>query len=712
MSKPALFTSPPPNSRTSRTAVNLSAETPLVELRGIGPVRSRELADAGYRVVRDLLFHLPFRYEDRRSLDTVSRVDAEGDYLLSGRLEKLSRVRLRRRGMSMVRGRLVDDTGQLAVVWFNRPYLLKQVYAEKTYLLYGRIRRRAEHWELLNPTCEPADEALHSGRIVPVYSALGKLGSKALRRLMDQILDHIQLEEELTDRLPGDLLDNYSLPSLATALATLHRPQGEISVAPLNDRKTPAHERLIYGEFLNLQLELAVLRSLETREHKAHRHVWGEPIQQLLEDLLPFSLTAAQQRVLAEIREDMSSSHPMLRLLQGDVGSGKTIVAALALAAALASGHQGVFMAPTEILAEQHHRTFERLLGERFRVALLTSSSPDQGQLRRELAAGNIQLAVGTHSLIQESVSLRRLGLAVIDEQHRFGVAQRRLLQDKGVRPDLLVMTATPIPRSLALTAYGDLALSVIDELPPGRSPISTRVVARSSRPAVYRWLRRRLDFGAQAYVVFPLIDDSERIDAAAVSGFGEEVRVLLSGHRSEILHGRSSREERTRIMGDFAAGEVKVLVATTLVEVGLDVPRATIMIIESAERFGLSQLHQLRGRIGRGSEPSTCIAIHGRLSSDSTARRLDVFGSCTDGFRVAEADLEMRGPGDLLGTRQSGVPLFRVADLVADREWLEIARRDAREILESSGQRDDLRPLLASAEKRAAVRRQRFTGG
>ncbi|MGB6992643.1 MAG: ATP-dependent DNA helicase RecG, partial [Thermoanaerobaculia bacterium] len=570
----------------------------------------------------------------------------------------------------------------------------------------------AEHWELLNPTCEPADEALHSGRIVPVYSALGKLGSKALRRLMDQILDQIQLDKEFTDRLPGDLLDNYSLPSLATALATLHRPEGEMAVDRLNERKTPAHERLIYGEFLKLQLELAVLRSLETRERKAHRHVWEEPTQQLLGELLPFSLTAAQQRVLGEIREDMSSPHPMLRLLQGDVGSGKTIVAALALTVALESGHQGVFMAPTEILAEQHHRTLERLLGKRFRVALLTSSSPDQGQLRRELAAGRIQLAVGTHALIQESVSLRRLGLAVIDEQHRFGVAQRRLLQNKGVRPDLLVMTATPIPRSLALTAYGDLALSVIDELPPGRSPISTRVVARSSRPAVYRWLRRRLDRGAQAYVVFPLIDDSERIDAAAVSGFGEEVRALLSRHRSEILHGRSSREERARIMSDFAAGEVKVLVATTLVEVGLDVPRATIMIIESAERFGLSQLHQLRGRIGRGSEPSTCIAIHGRLSSDSTARRLNIFASSTDGFRVAEADLEIRGPGDLLGTRQSGVPLFRVADLVADREWLEIARKDAREILESSGQRDDLRPLLAAAEKRAADRQQQFAGG
>jgi ATP-dependent DNA helicase RecG len=705
-------TPPHPNNRTLPTAVNLTAETPLVELRGIGPVRSRELATAGYRVVRHLLLHLPFRYEDRRSLEKVSRVDTERSYLLRGRLEKLSRVRLRRRGSSMVRGRLVDDTGELPVVWFNRPYLVDQIDPRQTYLLYGGVRRRAERWELLNPTCEPANEALHSGRIVPVYPALGKLGSKALRRLMDQILDRIELATELPESLPRDLLERHSLPPLATALATLHRPQEEVSVERLNDRSTSAHERLIYGEFLKLQLELAVLRSEEIRESKAHRYDWGEPTQQLLQEMLPFSLTGAQQRVLHEIREDMSSPRPMLRLLQGDVGSGKTIVAALALMVALESGNQAVFMAPTEILAEQHHRTLERLLGRRYRVALLTSSTPDQRELRRELAAGSIQLAVGTHALIQESVSLRRLGLAVIDEQHRFGVAQRRLLQGKGVRPDLLVMTATPIPRSLALTVYGDLDLSVIDELPPGRSPISTRVVTGSSRAAVYRWLRRRLDHGAQAYVVFPLIDDSERIDAAAISGLGEEVRGLLSGRRSEILHGRSSREDRARIMDEFAAGKVDVLVATSLVEVGLDVPRATIMIIESAERFGLSQLHQLRGRVGRGAEASTCIAIHGRLSSEATARRLDIFASSTDGFRIAEADLEIRGPGDLLGTRQSGVPLFRVADLVADRVWLERAREDARMILQSPGRRDDFRPLLAAVGKRAAERRQRFAGG
>lgn len=692
--------------------MSLTAEKPLVELRGIGPVRSRELAAAGYRVVRDLLFHLPFRYEDRRRLSTVEQVNAEGSYLLQGRLENLSRVRLRRRGLSLVRGRLVDQTGELSVVWFNRPYLVEQLLPETTYLLYGRVRRRTQRWELLNPTCEPAAEALHSGRIVPVYSALGKLGAKPLRRLLNQILDQMQLEAELLDHIPPDLRQRYSLPSLATALFTLHRPAEECSVERLNDHQTSAHHRLVYGEFLKLQLELAVLRAAQVRVRKNHTHSWGESTQRLLEGLVPFSLTAAQQRVLREIREDMLSPHPMLRLLQGDVGSGKTIVAALALMAALESGLQGVFMAPTEILAEQHYGTLERLLGERHRVALLTSSSPDSERLRRELAAGDIRLAVGTHALIQQSVSLGHLGLAVIDEQHRFGVAQRRLLQEKGVRPDLLVMTATPIPRSLALTAYGDLALSLIDELPPGRSPVSTRLVARRSRPAVYRWLRRRLDHGAQAYVVFPLIDESERIDAAAISGLGEEVRAMLSGHSSEILHGRSSREERARIMGEFAAGEVKVLVATSLVEVGLDVPRATIMIIESAERFGLSQLHQLRGRVGRGSEPSTCIAIHGKLSGDSTARRLEIFASTTDGFRIAEADLEIRGPGDLLGTRQSGMPLFRVADLYAHREWLERARVDAREILESTDRRDDLRPLLASVERRVAARCQRSAGG
>ncbi|MCZ6726063.1 MAG: ATP-dependent DNA helicase RecG, partial [Acidobacteria bacterium] len=399
-----------------------------------------------------------------------------------------------------------------------------------------------------------------------------------------------------------------------------------------------------------------------------------------------------------------------LRLVQGDVGSGKTIVAALALVVAIESGLQGCFMAPTELLAEQHFRSLSALLGSRYRLGLLTGSSRNAALLRRDLARGRIQLVVGTHALIQEGVEFRCLGLAVIDEQHRFGVTQREVLQRKGERPDVLVMTATPIPRSLALTVYGDLALSVIDELPPGRSPIKTRVVGESERAEVYGWLRRALDEGGQAYVVFPLIEESDRIRAKSIEEMGERLRGFLTGYESAIVHGRTPVEERDDLVRRFAAGEIRVLIATTIIEVGIDVPTASIMIIESAERFGLSQLHQLRGRVGRGRLESHCVAIHGPLS-EKGERRLEVFASTTDGFRIAEADLEIRGPGDLLGTRQAGLPIFRVANIVLDRDWLERAREDAYELLARPA---DLgaEELLARVAPRAADRYERFAGG
>jgi ATP-dependent DNA helicase RecG len=372
----------------------------------------------------------------------------------------------------------------------------------------------------------------------------------------------------------------------------------------------------------------------------------------------------------------------MRRLLQGDVGSGKTIVAALALAAAVESGFQAAFMAPTELLAEQHYANLERLLGGRYRLVLLTGSAAEAGSLRERLATGEAQLAVGTHALIQETVEFRRLGLTVIDEQHRFGVAQRALLREKGDRPDLLVMTATPIPRSLALTAYGDLPVSTLDELPPGRSPVRTEVVAAGRRAEVYRRLREAVEAGALAYVVAPLIEESGRLAAASLAGVEQGVREALPGFPLAVLHGRMPAAERERTMRAFAAGEVRVLVATTVIEVGVDVPEATWMVIESAERFGLAQLHQLRGRVGRGAAPATCVALHGRLT-ETARRRLEVFVSTLDGFVIAEEDLALRGPGDLMGTRQAGVPTLRAARLPADWDWLVQARDDARELLE-----------------------------
>ncbi|MGH9464674.1 MAG: ATP-dependent DNA helicase RecG, partial [Thermoanaerobaculia bacterium] len=476
----------------------------------------------------------------------------------------------------------------------------------------------------------------------------------------------------------------------------------------LNARRSPAHLRLIYGEFLELQVELALLRSGEVRHHKLHAYRVDDALRQVVRGVLPFQLTGAQKRVLKEIVDDLRSPHPMLRLLQGDVGSGKTIVAALALVVAAENRLQGAFMAPTELLAEQQHRGLERLLGDRYRVALLTGSR--RSTALADLAAGRAQIAVGTHALIQEGVSFERLGLAVIDEQHRFGVAQRELLQRKGDRPDVLVMTATPIPRSLALTAYGDLALSVLDELPPGRVPVATRVAPEAQREEVYASLRRELDRGAQAYVVFPLIEGSQQVQAASIKEMGERVRRTLAPYRSAVVHGRTPPEQRETLLADFAAGRIRALVATTVIEVGIDVPNATLMVVDGAERFGLAQLHQLRGRVGRGNAPSTCIALHGELSEEAE-RRLRVFAETTDGFRIAEADLEIRGPGDLLGTRQSGLPVFRVANIVTDREWLERARSDAHELLVEAP-REELLALLARLGPEALSRYDRFAGG
>lgn len=690
--------------------MTLHLQTPLAELKGIGPARSKALAAAGFERVLDLLFHLPLRYEDRRRVSRVADVEADGSYTFEGRFVGLRDIRVRRRGLALVRGQLDDGSGSMPVVWFNRPYLRSQVSSSDTYVAHGTVRRRGNRWELGNPTFEAVGQAVHGGRIVPIYPSIGKLGSIGLRHLMASLLEQLPLEEVLPDRLPEVLRRRHALVPLAQALRSVHQPPPDVDVDRLNARRSPGHLRLIYGEFLELQLELAILRSHEVRVEKTHAYQVDDSVRQVARDLLPFKLTDAQKRVLKEIVDDLTSPHPMLRLVQGDVGSGKTIVAALALVVAIESGLQGCFMAPTELLAEQHFRSLQRLMGERYRLGLLTGSSSQAALMRRDLVKGRIQLVVGTHALIQEGVDFARLGLAVIDEQHRFGVGQREVLQRKGDRPDVLVMTATPIPRSLALTVYGDLALSVIDELPPGRSPIKTRVVEESERGETYRWLRAELAEGAQAYVVFPLIDESENIRAKSIEAMGERLRGYLEGHASAIVHGRMPIEERDRLVRRFAEGKIQVLIATTIIEVGIDVPNASIMVIESAERFGLSQLHQLRGRVGRGSVQSTCVAIHGTLS-ESGERRMEVFGATTDGFRIAEADLDIRGPGDLLGTRQAGLPVFRVANIVADRDWLERARDDARELL-AQPEALGAEALLARVAPRAADRYERFAGG
>jgi len=641
----------------------------------VGPARAEALAGAGLSTVRDLILHLPFRYEDRRGTRPVAEAAAGSAQTFRGRLAGLRRLRTRRRGFSLVRGFVEDSSGRLPVVWFNRPYLANQA-EEGEYLLHGPVKAAADGLELVNPSCEPAAQAVHGDRIAPVYPAAGKVGPAALRRMLEGVLREIDLPAQVPETVPEELLQRYGLPPLGEALRDLHHPGADADVEALNQRRSPAHLRLIYGELLELQVALALVRRREEAVPRARRYQLGARLRRTLAEIPPFPLTGAQERAMGEILADLGGPHPMLRLLQGDVGSGKTIVAALALTAALESGYQGAFMAPTELLAEQHHASLSRLLGDRYRIVLVTGTARGSAAL----ASGEARLAVGTHALFQESVEFQELGLAVIDEQHRFGVAQRDLLRRKGDRPDLLVMTATPIPRSLALTAYGDLAVSTLDELPPGRSAVRTELApARQSRE-IYRRLRKAVEAGERAYVVAPFIEES-LLDAVSLSEVEARVRETLAGFPVATVHGRMPAAERERVLRAFAAGEVRALVATTVIEVGIDVPAATWMVIESAERFGLAQLHQLRGRVGRGSGLATCVALHGRLS-ETARQRLEIFAATTDGFEIAERDLAMRGPGDLLGTRQAGLPSLAVARLPEDWDWLVRARDDARELL------------------------------
>ena len=684
-------------------------DAPLRWLRGVGAQRAEKLAAAGLATVDDLLRHLPARYEDRRRVWSPAEVAAPGSWTVRGRLAELRLVRTRRRRFVIVRARLTDDRGSVPVVWFNQPYLLQRVADGDEVILHGTARPTDGLFhELVNPSIDRVGEARSTGRIVPIYPAVGGLGPAAVARLAEQAVA-IAAADPPAELLPVELLRRYALPPLAPSLAELHAPGDGSDVERLNQKETAAHHRLVYGELLELQLELAELRARQVEVVKRHAYRVDDRLREVAREVLPFRLTAGQKRVLREIVDDLQATRPMLRLLQGDVGSGKTIVAALALLVAVESDLQAAFMAPTELLAEQQHANLRRLLGGRCRLGLFTSSA-SQASLRRALADGEVQVAVGTHALIQSGVEFRRLGLAVVDEQHRFGVEQRRLLQGKGDRPDVLVMTATPIPRSLALTLYGDLEISLLDELPPGRTPVATEVVSAGARADVYRRLRGELATGAQAYVVFPLIEESDEISAASLAELGDKVRGFLGEWPSAVLHGRLDAAEREATMRAFAAGEIRVLAATTVVEVGLDVPNASWMVIESAERFGLAQLHQLRGRVGRGVRASRCVAVHGRLG-EAARRRLEVFAATSDGFAIAEADLAQRGPGDLLGTRHAGLPKLRSADLVAHREWVERARADARELRPRLDE-----PALAELARRvrraARSRYESFAGG
>jgi ATP-dependent DNA helicase RecG len=678
----------------------MDLQAPVQYVKGVGPQRAEALAKAGVRTAEDLLLHLPMRYEDRRSFARVAdlrpgmRVSVSGEIAVAG---------LRRaRRMTIYELRLDDGSGRLKAVFFNQPYLKETLPRGKKVVLFGLVERDAMASRLLvmrSPQYEivEGDEhgGIHTGRLVPVYEKLGTLTVKPLRRVLAHLAE--QVPADLPDPIPPDVRERLSVIGRGEALRRVHLPGDADSLEQLNAFRSPGHVRLILEELLLFQIGLARRRIGVRAERKRAAFEVRDAAREAVKRILPFPLTGAQRRVLREIADDLRSPHPMNRLVQGDVGSGKTLVALLAMVVVLENGYQSAFMAPTEILAEQHFLTLRRLLKRcPYRVELLTSAV--KGRERTEalarIASGEAQIVIGTHALIQEGVTFHRLGLAVADEQHRFGVLQREDLRNKGYDADVLVMTATPIPRTLALTAYGDLDVSIVDEKPPGRTPIRTELRSASERRQVLDLVKRAVAEGRQAYVVYPLVEESEKLeDVKAATEASEDWTAALLGVRVGLLHGRMKSAEKEEAMGAFSRGEIQVLVSTTVIEVGVDVPNATVMVIEHAERFGLAQLHQLRGRVGRGAASSSCVLLaYGRLSEVARSR-LDVMVSTEDGFAIAERDLEIRGPGDFFGTRQWGMPTFRAAHLLRDRDLMERARTEAFRLVGDGGA---LSPSLA----------------
>jgi len=679
-------------------------------LKGVGPQRAALLDERGIRTVEDFLAYLPFRYEDRIRFSTIREVQPGGVYTLRVQVASGGALRYSRfqRGRDAIYHLLVQDaTGSLHCKFFHGGYLEGRLKPGQKLVLHGKAeidRYRPARLEMVNPQIEllsgEAEDSTEVGRIVPIYEAIGSFSSRAIRRAMFQALAGLPLQ--MPDPLPQELLARLGYPSRRESLLRAHFPPPQDNLEALNAFSSPAQERLIFEEFFLYQLSLALNRRASRRENAIAFRVREDRVRQALKRILPFKPTGAQKRALAEIAADLERPAPMNRLLQGDVGSGKTIVALETAVIALENSCQAALMAPTEILAVQHFLAARRILERAgYRVELLISGlkPAEKTAARERIRSGEAQLVIGTHALIEEDVEFARLGLAVIDEQHRFGVLQRKRLMDKaatrGHAPHVLVMTATPIPRTLSLTLYGDLDVSVLDELPPGRTAIETRITSEPHLSGVWEFLRREVARGRQGYVVYPVIEESKQELKAAIVEYERLSKDVFPQARLGLLHGRLPSNEKEDVMLRFRRGDVQILVATTVVEVGVDVPNATVMVIEHAERFGLAQLHQLRGRIGRGEEKSHCILVAPPRMTDEAAKRLETMARTSNGFEIAEIDLQLRGPGEFFGTRQHGDLGFQVANPLRDRRLLELARREAFALAEDAAQAEALRGVL-----------------
>ncbi|WP_246940049.1 ATP-dependent DNA helicase RecG [Bacillus pinisoli] len=668
----------------------------VINVKGVGVETETALKEMGLATIHDLLDHIPYRYEDYRLKD-LSEVKHEERVTVQGKVHSEPSLMYFGKKKSRLTTRILVDRYLISAVFFNQPY-------HKTKLTLGTEVTLTGKWDQHRQTITVSEmkvgEIERQQELKPLYHTKGEITTKALQRYIANAFS--QYEHEIIDYFPQSLRDRYKLFSKRETLRLLHFPNN------FEDVKQ-ARRRMVYEEFLLFQLKMQALRKYERENSAGQAHEYDEKLLDAFINGLPFSLTDAQKRVVCEITTDLKSPYRMNRLLQGDVGSGKTVVAAIALYASYLSGFQGALMVPTEILAEQHTDSLKKLL-EPFgvKVALLTSSV--KGKQRKlllgELAEGTIHLLIGTHALIQEEVNFLRLGLVITDEQHRFGVEQRRVLREKGEAPDVLFMTATPIPRTLAITAFGEMDVSVINELPAGRKQIETYWVKHSMLERVIGFIEKELKKGRQAYVICPLIEESEHLDVQnAIDVHSMLTHTFSTNYQVGLMHGRLPADEKDQVMRAFSANEVQILVSTTVVEVGVNVPNATIMVIYDAERFGLSQLHQLRGRVGRGAEQSYCILL-ADPKSETGKERMRIMTETNDGFELSEKDLELRGPGDFFGRKQSGLPEFKVADMVHDYRALEVARQDAVQLIQSKAfwEVDEYRLLREMVEASGAL--------
>jgi ATP-dependent DNA helicase RecG len=676
-------------------------------VKGVGPARAAMLETKGLKVVEDLLTRAPFRYEDRTNVKTIRDLAPGEMATVIAEVRSTKVAGFQRRNLGLFQATFTDASrAVLTGKWFHGAYLNDVLAPGQKVALFGKVEfdTYSGHLGMMHPEFEilsddeDGDASLHTGRIVPVYEAAGKVTTRALRTLVNRILESIASIAD--DPLPEHICSELKLPDYWSAIRALHFPPADSDLRLLNSFRSQAQFRLIFEEFFWLECGLELKRA-KARLRPGIAFALTDRVRERIKKMLPFKPTGAQKRVLAEIAHDMAAPHPMYRLLQGDVGSGKTLVAAEAAIIAIENGYQVTVLAPTEILAAQHHLYFKKLFQKLDYVTILvtgSASAREKTQLRKLVAAGLAHVVVGTHALLEAGVEFARLGLAIVDEQHRFGVEQRQALVEKGTQtpPDVLVMTATPIPRTLALTVYGDLDVSVIDELPPGRKPIVTTQVTEERIEEVYSFLKQQIDQGRQAYVVYPVIEESETQAMKAAAKMHDHLsRVVFPHTRVGLLHGRLPPAEKEAAMDQFQRGETKILVSTTVIEVGVDVANATVMVIEQAERFGLAQLHQLRGRVGRGADQSYCILVTGKMN-DTARERIRTLVESSDGFYIAEMDMKLRGPGEFFGTRQSGVPALRIGNILRDADILEVARNQAASFVSHPPSEDQLRRAIA----------------